>query len=158
MSTDCGVRPIGGRCGRPCDATGNGPPRVIRIDLAEQLAKPLLNSVAFAWVDFFGDRAIRAVDGLAQSLHDAATDYIDRIELSLRPVPALAEVFERHGAATAGAAHQLVQQRLNELKRDVNERLTTDRRRLDDDVLEQVRLAMRPVFEEAAAVDSRDAR
>jgi len=126
--------------------------RGIRIDLAEQLAKPLLDTVAFAWVDFFGDRALHAVDALAGSLNDAAADYIDRFELSLRAIPALTQVFERHGAATAGAAHQLVQQRLNELKRDVNERLTTDRRRLNDDVLDQVRLLMEPAFAEAAAV------
>lgn len=123
-----------------------------RIDLAEQLAKPLLDSVTFAWVDFFGDRALRAVENLAEGLKDAAADYIDRFELSLRPVPALAEVVEKHAEATAAAARKLVDQRLSELDRDVKERLTTDRRRLNDEVLTQIRFAMKPAFAEAAEV------
>ncbi len=123
-----------------------------RIDLAEQLAKPLLDSVAFAWVDFFGDRALRAVENLAEGLQDAATDYIDRFELSLQAEAALAEVFHRHGPATAAAARRLVEKRLSELDKDVKERLTSDRRRLNDDVLEQVRLAMKPAFDEAAEI------
>jgi len=123
-----------------------------RIDLAEQLAKPLLDSVTFAWVDFFGDRALQAVENLAEGLNDAAADYIDRFQLSLQPVPTLAGVVEKHAAATAGAARQLVDQRLTELDRDVKERLSTDRRRLNDDVLAQIRLAMKPAFAEAAEI------
>ncbi|MGF1599102.1 MAG: hypothetical protein ACFCVK_19640 [Acidimicrobiales bacterium] len=126
-----------------------------RIDLADQLAKPLLDTVAFAWVDFFGGRALRAVDALAEGLDDASADYIDRFELSLEAIPPLIETFQTHGPATAGAARQLVDQRLNNLKRDVNDRLTTDRRRLNEDVLGQVRLAMKPAFDQAAAVSGR---
>jgi hypothetical protein len=123
-----------------------------RIDLAEQLAKPLLDSVTFAWVDFFGDRALRAVESLAEGLKDASTDYIDRFQLALRPVPTLADVVAKRAEATANAAHQIVDQRLSELDRDVKERLTADRRRLTDDVLVQIRAAMKPAFDEAAAV------
>jgi energy-coupling factor transporter ATP-binding protein EcfA2 len=123
-----------------------------RIDLAEQLAKPLLDSITFAWVDFFGDRALRAVENLAEGLKDSAADYIDRFQLALRPVPALAEVVEKHAEVTADAARQLVDQRLSELDRDVKERLTTDRRRLTDDVLAQIRYAMKPAFAEAVDV------
>lgn len=123
-----------------------------RIDLAEQLAKPLLDSVTFAWVEFFGDRALQAVDNLADGLKDLAVDYIDRFQLALRPIPALADVVEQRAEATAGAVRQIVDQRLSELDRDIKERLSADRRRLTDDVLAQIRVAMKPAFVEAAAV------
>lgn len=121
-----------------------------RIDLPEQIAKPILDGLSLAWVDFFGHRAVVATEVVERALADAVTDYVDRFELSCRSAPALEKLFEDVGRSTATTTQTLVTKRLADLRREVNDRLAADRKHLSERVTEQIALSMAPAFERAA--------
>lgn len=122
-----------------------------RLDLPGQVAKPVLDGVAFAWVEFFGHRALVAVDALAQALLDAAADHAERFDASCRRVEALAALLDEHGAPAVALTQQQVEARIAAMCTDVEQRLERDRRDLAETVQAVVAEAMGPAFERAAS-------
>ncbi len=120
-------------------------------DIPGQIAKPILDGISATWVDFFGHRAVVAVETFERSLTDAIADFVERFEMACSTVPALTGLLAESGPASSSVTKKLVADRLGRLRRDVDERLDRDRRDLSDRVRGEISRALAPAFEVAAA-------
>src|SRR5690606_24850383 len=58
-----------------------------RNDFPAELSKPILDGIAFAWSDFFGDRLAKTLEKAADRLLRRADGYRDRLRQALKSAP-----------------------------------------------------------------------
>jgi hypothetical protein len=120
-----------------------------RTDLPADLSRPILDGIAFAWSDFFGDKLLQTLRRWTDHLLPQADEYRRRLRASLegrKDLPAdlltgTDRIFETTGKVLnelLGQTATTMQARIQEVQRSLYEK-----------VPEQVRANMEPAFEEA---------
>jgi dephospho-CoA kinase len=138
------IRATARRGGRHVSA--NGP-----VDLARDIAKPLLDAIAFAWVDFFGRELTDVLQRGERELVDAGNRYLVDLSRELGGAESLTPVLKSDGEAMREATVRLLDEKRTHARRAINERIETDRRDLQDMLIEQIDTHMTEAYERAAA-------
>ncbi len=121
-----------------------------RNDFPADLSKPILDGIAFAWSDFFGERLAQTLEKAAHRLLRRAEVYRDQLTKSLASAPDISrELFASLDGVLETTAH-ILQEIQAQTKTKMESRIQHDQRRLYESIPQQVRANMQPAFEGAA--------
>lgn len=121
-----------------------------RTDLAEDLARPILDGIAFAWSDFFGEKLQQVVEKWTAALSQRAGEYRDRLKQDLRKWPDLPQNLVGSLDALIDASGKVLQEHLAQIASDMEGKIQHAQRTLYESVPDQVRANMQAAFKEAA--------
>jgi Dynamin family len=119
-------------------------------DFPEELSKPILDSIAFAWSDFFGEKLGLTMEKWTDRLLKNADAYCTRLVTSLSKLPDLSSTLLDNLQQTFKTAEQILREILAQAKNNMDERVVHQQRTLYDRVPEQVQANMSPAFDRAA--------
>lgn len=138
------LRAVSRRAGAYVGSTG-------KHDLPADLTKPVLDSITFAWSDFFGDKLGQTLEKWTQKLINQADDHRRRLLESIRIFAASSPNLERSVSDTLVITEKVVTELLQQTKTEMESKIENVRRSLYDCIPDQVRANMRAAFERAAA-------
>src|SRR5262249_42687549 len=101
-----------------------------RTDLAEDLARPILDGIAFAWSDFFGERLQQVVEKWTSALSQKAGAYRDRLKQDLRKWPELSGHLVGSLDALIDTSGKVLQEHLAQIASDMEVRIQQTQRTL----------------------------
>lgn len=120
-------------------------------DLPADIAKPILNGITFAWVDFFGDKLDQIMDKWTGRLLLAAEKHGHDILLAIQKVnPDAASPMHEDHKRVAQATERLIAEHVGQAHEMMLRRIETVRRNLYERIPEQIAADMRSAFENAA--------
>ena len=115
-------------------------------DFAADIARPILNTVTFAWADFFGDSLGTALDRGNEYLLETSAAHAGLIIDAVAGRDAgLRDNLERIAAGTA----RILEEQLGQTKLQMGQTIEGVQRTLHEEMPRQVRINMKPAFEAA---------
>ncbi|MCE9615081.1 MAG: dynamin family protein [Lentisphaerae bacterium] len=127
------------RGGRFIGATGTN-------DFSSDIAKPVLDSLTFAWADFFGDKLTLSLEKHQMKLLQRAESYrgkvLDLVRQHFKASEPFVEVIDRVVKST----EKVFQERLKQTRDALTQRIEESRRTLYEQIVGQIDANMRPVF------------
>ncbi len=121
-----------------------------RNDFPAELSKPILDGIAFAWSDFFGDRLAKTLEKAADRLLRRADGYRDRLRQALKSAPDISpELFASLDGVLETTA-RILQEIQAQTKNKMERKIQHTQRGLYESVPQEVRANMQPAFEQAA--------
>jgi predicted GTPase len=121
-----------------------------RNDFPADLAKPILNSIAFAWSDYFGEKLDNILERSADNLLRLADDYRRRLLEGLGNVSALPKSLQSSIAQLFETTQKVVKERVAQTAEGMDSRLEREQRTLYESIPEQLRANMQEAFQRAA--------
>ena len=119
-------------------------------DFPDELAKPILDGIAFAWSEYFGDRLQRTLDDRVKRLVELAGDFrrrlLDAFESRAQLPPDVLQGIDRLFTTT----ERLLRELLGQATAALEEQIIAVQRTLYEQVPQQVRLNMESAFSQAA--------
>jgi hypothetical protein len=126
--------------------TGEG-----KFDFSQDVARPILDSIAIPWNDYFGERLRGILERWTERLVKAAEEHGDgmlgAIEGVIRPSPAMRQDLGRFLDNT----RKVLYEQFALARTRMDDRITEVRRELHRQIPAQIRANMRPVYRKAAA-------
>lgn len=119
-------------------------------DFPEELSKPVLDGIAFAWSDFFGEKLGLSLGKWTDRLLKNAADYRDQLVESLAAKPAVPSALVANLDGVFDTAEKVLRELLAQTKNKMDERILRDQRTLYESIPDQVRANMAPAFDRAA--------
>jgi hypothetical protein len=120
-------------------------------DLPADLAKPILDSIAFTWSDFFGDKLHNTMEKWKEFLLAKADDFRRRLIEALGSAGDFPQNLIDGLDGILGATDKVLDELLGQTLVKVDERITQDQRTLYESLPERVKANMAEAFELAAA-------
>lgn len=120
-----------------------------RNDFPGDIAKPILDGIAFAWSEFFGEKLTLTLGKWAKHLKQKSEEHQERL---LGSVKVAAEVEARHVesiAAVFGAAEKVLDEMLAQTRTAMETRILERQRGLHETIPSQIRANLAPAFERA---------
>lgn len=118
-------------------------------DFPLQLAKPILDSITFAWSDFFGNELDKRLTQWSERLLNYEQEFGQ----------SLIEALAKHASATRRLGHEfakvmestrnVTREILRQVRGDIDEKIEQSRRTLYEGVVDQIKASMKPAFEKA---------
>jgi hypothetical protein len=121
-----------------------------RVHLPEYIARPLLESVAISWAEFFGEKLRRAIGARRTEAVGAVTAYRAALEGSLPAALRSQSEIETAVRQLQESASHAITQGVDEMAREIDARISEARREMIDIVSDLVGQAMQPTFAVAA--------
>ena len=122
-----------------------------RNDFPEDLCKPILNGIAFAWTDFFGDKLTQLLEKWSSKLQGNAEEYrrqlMDRISQSKIVLPNEVQAGVK---GIFNTTEKIVDEILSQIRGEMETKITEKQRTLYERVPDQVQANMQSAFEEAS--------
>lgn len=120
-----------------------------RLDLAAEIARPIIDGVTVAWVEFFGRSLGEGIDSARTALLDAVERFLCQLAINVRSA-GTGTALREEGEALRERTRRIVEARVSEIHRDMREQLDADRRAAHEFVMDQIRSEMAPAFGQAA--------
>lgn len=120
-----------------------------RNDFPADLCKPILDGIAFAWSDFFGEKLRQILEKWTDRLRRKADDYRRKLFESLDTTSLPTPVYESM-SGIFDTTEQVLDEILAQISHEMDGRITEKQRTLYEQVPEQVKANMQEAFESAA--------
>jgi hypothetical protein len=121
-----------------------------RNDFPADLSKPILDGIAFAWSDFFGDKLAQVLEKWTQALLYQANEFRGRVKESLSKKADLPENVLRGLGSIFESGEKILREHLEQTKLAMTARIEKDQRSLYESVPGQVKANMQAAFRAAA--------
>ncbi len=121
-----------------------------RNDFPADLSKPILDGIAFAWSDFFGEHLQTTLKKWTDSLLLHADAFQERLKGSLMHVSESAPDLIEDLEAIFDTAKEVLQEKVAQTNNQMEDRIQHEQRTLYESVTEQVRANMKPAFAQAS--------
>lgn len=119
-------------------------------DFPADLSKPILDGIAFAWTDFFGDRLQRTLEKRTDILLRVAEKYRGKLVQQLEGASDVSGELVSSMERLSGTTEKVLKELLGQISQKMQDRIEADQRSLYETVPNGVRENMREAFEEAA--------
>lgn len=121
-----------------------------RHDLPKDLCNPILNAIAGAWAEFFGEHLTLILQSHSDSLLSAGSSFSQRLSSRLGDVLKENQALQNMLDDQFTSTERLFREMVNHARDRISERIDKDRRELYESIRTQVRNNMRVAFEESA--------
>ncbi len=121
-----------------------------RSDFPADLAEPILDGIAFAWLDFFGDKLTNTLEKWSGQLLLAFKDFGSELARSVRGVAGdLAEITKTLDSSLV-TIERILKEILSQTRGGMDRKILETQRTLYEKVPSQIRASMRRAFDKAA--------
>lgn len=121
-----------------------------RNDFAADLCKPILNGIAFAWSDFFGDKLGQIMEKWTARLRRNSDDFRSKMIKTLGRTPDLPDSVFKSISDVFDTTEKVLDELLAQITNEMNNKITEKQRTLYEKVPDQVKANMLTAFERAA--------
>jgi hypothetical protein len=121
-----------------------------RFDLPADLSKPILDGIAFAWSEFFGEQLQQVLSQAKTKLVNVADGFRRHLKKALSASPVVSTDLFNSIDAGFETNENVLRELLAQIQADMEARILQDQRTLYDRVPDQVRANMRQAFMEAS--------
>lgn len=121
-----------------------------RNDFPADLCKPILDGIAFAWSDFFGEKLKQILEKWTNRLRRNADDYRRRLFESLSSTADLPSGIVKNMSGIFETNDKILDEILAQISTEMENKILEKQRTLYEKVPEQVKASMQPAFEAAA--------
>lgn len=118
-------------------------------DLSPDLTKPLLDSIAFTWDEFFGERLTQVMRDWYGKLKDLAGRHAETFRETVAGRLKAGSVLKANLARLQEATEKVLAEQLEQSRTQMQERIDRTRGTLYERVPDRVRAVLRPTFEKA---------
>ena len=118
-------------------------------DFPADMCKPILNGIAFAWSEFFGDRLRQSLDKWADRLRRNSTDYRVRLSENVISTTKLPENITKSIERVFETTEKVLSELVEQVKSEMDNKITEKQRTIYERVPEQVSAHMQEAFETA---------
>ena len=120
------------------------------------MSKPILDGIAFAWSDFFGEKLQILLGKWTDVLLRHADDYCRRLMKSLSAQPGLPSALFANLDGILETTEKVLKELLGQINSAMEARIQKDQRTLYESVPGQVKANMQEAFDDAAAESGKD--
>jgi energy-coupling factor transporter ATP-binding protein EcfA2 len=119
-------------------------------DFPEDVCRPILNAIAFAWADFFGQKMSDTCESSMHDLLHAAQDFKARLLGDLAKIPNMPSAVHEALDDLLATTERILTEQLGQIRSEVDTRIQSDRRTLYEGITREVGANMAGAFAEAA--------
>lgn len=119
-------------------------------DLPSDISKPILDSIAFAWTDFFGERLAHGLDKWGFKLNQIGDEFRRNLLDAIRMLEGDDSDYHQSLAQIIEMTDKIIAAHLAQTKKEMAEKIDEVRRELYDRIPEQVGANMQEAFKKAA--------
>jgi energy-coupling factor transporter ATP-binding protein EcfA2/F0F1-type ATP synthase membrane subunit b/b' len=121
-----------------------------RNDFPADLSKPILDGIAFAWSDFFGERLRQHMEKATDRLLGHASGYQDRLTKALSTLGNQSSDLITNIAAIFDTSEKVLRELLSQTNQQIEAKIEQSQRTLYESVPDQIRANMQAAFAQAA--------
>lgn len=121
-----------------------------RHDFPEDVCRPILNAIAFAWADFFGQKMSDICESSMRDLLHAAQDFKTRLLGDLARMPNMPPEVHDSLDDLLETTERILTEQLGQIRSEVDTRIQSDRRTLYEGIAREVGVNMAAAFSNAA--------
>lgn len=121
-----------------------------RTDFAADLCKPILDGIAFAWSDFFGEKIAQSLQKWTDRLHRNSAEFRISLLRGLNDSNCMSTEALRSLTAVLDSTDKILDELLAQTRREVDDKVLEKQRTLYEKVPEQISANMQIAFENAA--------
>ncbi len=118
-------------------------------DFPMQLAKPVLDSITFAWSDFFGQELDKRLTSWSERLLNYEQEFGQSLIEALARQASVTRRLGHEFAKVMESTRNVTREILRQARADMDEKIEQSRRTLYDGVVDQIKANMKPAFEKA---------
>jgi hypothetical protein len=126
-----------------------------RQDLSVDIGRPVLESIAFAYSAFFGERLIGVLDRTTDALLRLADDYRRDLLDSIARLGLPGQQWNLDLKKLLKVTEQVVGEQTAQVRTEITRKISDDRKRLHEGIIDQVRAHMAKPYSEAAKIQGR---
>jgi hypothetical protein len=119
-------------------------------DLPADLSKAVLDSIAFAWVDFFNDKLAQSLERWSQHLMTVADTHRNELLKTISRVEGPDRAIGKSFDGLAGTTEKVLNELLAQVRNEMTQKIESVQRTLYDEIPRQIAANMAKAFEDAA--------